>query len=34
MAVAGKYIRIIVSQNLAAFSCIWILYGGTLLLLE
>jgi len=28
MVVAGKYIRIILSQNLAAFSCSWILYEG------
>jgi hypothetical protein len=28
MVVAGKYVRIFVSPNLVAFSCIWILYGG------
>jgi len=28
MVVAGKYIRIILSQNVAAFTCIWVLYGG------
>jgi len=28
MVAAGKYVRIILSPNLVAFSCIWILYGG------
>jgi hypothetical protein len=28
MVAAGKYIRIILSQNLAASNCSWILYGG------
>ena len=28
MIIKVKYIRIILSPNLVAFSCIWILYGG------
>jgi hypothetical protein len=28
MAIAGKYAKIILSLNLVAFICIWILYGG------
>ena len=28
MVVAGKYVRIILSPNLVAFSCICIRYGG------
>ena len=28
MIVEGKHVRIVVSSNLVAFNCIWILYGG------
>ena len=28
LVVVGQYIRIILSQNLIAFNCILILYGG------